>query len=98
MQLENGTDVGVAWNVAGVAISKHSQHMSAAEKFIDFVTSRQGQQLFASVNREYPTRAGVPASAEVPAVGSYKIAAVPMTDLGKYRNKTLDLIEAVGMP
>lgn len=90
--------MGVAWNVAGVAVSNYSQHMSSAEKFIDFVTSQAGQQLFASVNREYPTRPGVPAAPEVPAVGSYKIADVPMVDLGKYRNKTLDLIEAVGMP
>ena len=91
-------DMGVAWNVAGVAMSKHSKHAAAAEKFIDFVTSVAGQELFASGNREYPTRPGIKAAAEVPAAGSYKVADVPMADLGKYRNKTLDLIEAVGMP
>jgi iron(III) transport system substrate-binding protein len=90
--------MGVAWNVAGVAMSKHSKHTEAAEKFIDFVTSEAGQELFASANREYPTRPGVAAAPEVPAAGSYKVADVPMADLGKYRNKTLDLIEAVGMP
>jgi iron(III) transport system substrate-binding protein len=91
-------DMGVAWNVAGMAISKHSKHTAAAEKFIDFVTSEAGQELFASVNREYPTRPGIAASAEVPAAGSYKVADVPMADLGKFRNKTLDVIEAAGMP
>lgn len=91
-------DIGVAWNVAGVALSQYSQRQDAAEKFIDFVTSQAGQQLFASVNREYPTRPGVAAAPEVPAAGSYKIADVPMAELGKYRNQTLDLIEAVGMP
>ena len=95
-QDKNG--MGVAWNVAGVAISKHSKNAAAAEKFIDFVTSEAGQELFASANREYPTRPGVAAAPEVPAAGSYKVADVPMADLGKYRNKTLDLIEAVGMP
>ncbi|NNF96955.1 MAG: extracellular solute-binding protein [Halobacteria archaeon] len=90
--------MGVAWNVAGLAVSKYSQRLSSTEKFIDFVTSQAGQQVFASVNREYPTRPGVAAAPEVPAAGSYKIANVPMADLGKYRNKTLDLIEAVGMP
>lgn len=95
-QGKNG--MGVAWNVAGVAVSQYSQHQDTAEKFVDFVTSQAGQQLFASANREYPTRPGVPAAPEVPAAGSYKVADVPMVDLGKYRNKTLDLIEAVGMP
>ena len=96
---DQGKDgMGVAWNVAGVAMSKHSKHSAAAEKFIDFVTSEAGQELFASANREYPTRPGVAAAPEVPAAGSYKVANVPMADLGKYRNQTLDLIEAVGMP
>ena len=96
---DQGKDgMGVAWNVAGVAMSKHSKQAEAAEKFIDFVTSEAGQELFASANREYPTRPGVAAAPEVPAAGSYKVADVPMADLGKYRNKTLDLIEAVGMP
>jgi iron(III) transport system substrate-binding protein len=96
---DQGKDaMGVAWNVAGVAISQYSQKQAAAEKFVDFVTSEEGQKLFASVNREYPTRSGIAASPEVPAAGSYKVADVPMASLGKYRNKTLDLIEAVGMP
>ena len=95
---QGNDDMGVAWNVAGVAISQYSQRQAAAEKFVDFVTSEAGQKLFASVNREYPTRAGIAASPEVPAAGSYKVADVPMASLGKYRNKTLDLIEAVGMP
>jgi iron(III) transport system substrate-binding protein len=96
---DQGKDgMGVAWNVAGVAMSKHSKHSAAAEKFIDYVTSEAGQELFASANREYPTRPGVAASPEVPAAGSYKVADVPMADLGKYRSQTLDLIETVGMP
>ena len=57
------------------------------------MTSTAGQELFASANREYPTRPGVAAAPEVPPAGSYKVANVPMADLGKYRSKTL-----VGMP
>lgn len=95
-QGQNG--MGVAWNVAGAAISRYTRNGEAAEKFMKFVTSEDGQNIFAKVNREYPTRKGVPASAEVPPLNSYKVADVPMADLGKRRNETLDLIEAVGMP
>ncbi|MCG6936531.1 MAG: extracellular solute-binding protein [Proteobacteria bacterium] len=90
--------MGVAWNVAGAAISRYTKQEEAAERFMDFVTSAKGQALFASANREYPTRPGVPAAPEIPAVGSFKVADVPMADLGKYRDQTLDLIESVGMP
>lgn len=90
--------IGVAWNVAGIAISKHTKNKQAAERFITFVTSEKGQLLFAKVNREYPVREGVAAAAEVPKAGSYKVAPIAMSVLGQQRNATLDLIESVGMP
>ena len=91
-------DIGVAWNVAGIAMTKNTKNKKAAEKFIAFVTSEKGQSLFAKVNREYPVREGVDASPEVPKAGSYKVAPVAMQILGQKRDETLDLIEAVGMP
>ena len=93
---ENG--MGIAWNVAGIAVSKHSKKQKSVEAFLNFLVSEQGQKLFAEVNREYPTRTGVAASAEVPPLSSYKVADVPMYKLGQHRNETIDLIEAVGMP
>ena len=91
-------DMGVAWNVAGIAISKHTQNKAAAEKLISFLVSAEGQAEFAGANREYPAREGVAAAAEVPAAGSYRVANVPMTALGEHRIETLDLLDAVGMP
>lgn len=90
--------MGVAWNVAGIALSRYSKQPEAAKKFLEFVVSEQGQKIFAEVNREYPTRPGVPAADEVPPLSSYKVADVPMVRLGEQRNATLDLIEEVGMP
>jgi len=91
-------DIGVAWNVAGIAMTKTTKNKKAAEKFIAFVTSEKGQSLFAKVNREYPAREGIAATADVPKAGSYKVAPVAMQVLGQKRGATLDLIEAVGMP
>ena len=96
---DQGNDgMGVAWNVAGAAITRHSDNKQAAEKLMRFFVSKQGQEMFAKVNREYPTRNGVAADEMVPAAGSYKVAEVPMQVLGEQRNATLDLIESVGMP
>jgi len=90
--------MGVAWNVAGAAISRYSKQKALADKFMQFVISEEGQELFAKVNREYPTRVGVVAASPVPPAGSYKVADVPMVELGRQRNATIDLIEAIGMP
>ncbi len=90
--------MGVAWNVAGIAVSRHSDQHEAVDQLIAFLVSEEGQRMFAEVNQEYPARAGVAAAAGVPEAGSYKVAAVPMVELGERRAATLDLIEAVGMP
>lgn len=95
-QGQNG--MGVAWNVAGAAISKYTRHPAAAEKLMEFLISEEGQKIFAEVNDEYPTRANVHASSKVPARDSYKTSNVPLSKLGEQRDATLSLIEQAGMP
>ena len=95
---QGDSGMGVALNVAGIAISKHTKNKAAAEKLIRFLSSIRGQVEFAGVNREYPARKGVAAAREVPAAGSYQAANIPMQDLGTHRIETLDLLDAVGMP
>jgi iron(III) transport system substrate-binding protein len=94
-QQEGG--MGVAWNVAGVAVSRYSDN-PAAEQLVAYLLSEDGQGLFASANSEYPVREGVPAVDAVPAAGSYRVADVPMADLGTHRDASIDLLESVGMP
>lgn len=91
-------EMGVAWNVAGIAISKYSKKSAAAIKFTEYLVSEKGQKLFAEVNREYPARKGVAASAVIPAADTMRASTVEMATLGKQRNATIDLLEAVGMP
>lgn len=88
--------MGVALNITGVAITKHTKKKKTVEKLIGFLLSKEGQTLFAEQNREYPIRADVKASPEIPPQSSYRVADVPMAVLGKSQNKTLNLIEKVG--
>lgn len=95
---DQGSDqMGVAWNVAGIAMSKHAKHRENALKFIEFLVSEEGQKIFAEVNKEYPTRPGVVTAKEIPPLDKMKVAQVPMENLGKYRNQTIDLIEKAGL-
>jgi len=89
--------MGVAWNVTGIAISKYSKKQKLAQKLVAYLLSKEGQEHFAKVNREYPVRKGVSAAKAVPAANSYKVSQVPMYEIGKSRNKTLSLIEKVGL-
>jgi len=95
---DDGNPMGIAWNVAGAAITKHSKHKALAMKFMAFVSSVKGQKIFAEVNREYPTRSDVSAASMLPKAESFKVAPVSMYKLGEERNATIDLIESIGMP
>ncbi len=94
---QSDNDMGIAWNVAGVAMSKYAKNEANALKFIQYLTSATGQRAFAEINKEYPTRINTPTAAEIPTMKGLKIADVPMVQLGKYRNQTLDLIDKSGL-
>lgn len=96
---DQGADdgMGVAWNVAGIAISKYTKKTEAAHKFVEYLVSAKGQKMFAEVNKEYPTLAGVKISPEIPSLSEMKVANVPMEKLGSERNATIDLIEKSGL-
>lgn len=96
---DQGTNgMGLAWNVAGIAVSKYSTKQTEIDQLLTFLVSAQGQRLFADVNREYPARADVMANPAVPPSKGLKIADVPMYRLGQQRKATIDLIEAAGLP
>jgi len=90
--------MGIAWNVAGIAVTKSSSNKTAANKLIEFLLSNAGQKQFAEVNREYPIRSEVAAASMIPAIKNIKVSKVAMSELGTQRDRTIDLIEAVGMP
>jgi len=94
---DQDSGMGLAWNVAGVAVSKHSKKKDAAYKFVKFLASKAGQQLFSEVNKEYPTLPSVQTAAEIPKLSTMKVADMAMEQLGINRNATIDLIEKSGL-
>lgn len=90
--------MGIAWNVAGIAISKYSKKVKAAKKLVEFLVSDQGQSQFAKANREYPTRTNLSIATEIPKSADIKVANIPLYEIGKQRSATLDIIDEVGLP
>jgi iron(III) transport system substrate-binding protein len=95
-QHEDG--IGVAWNVAGVAISRHTDQRPAAERFVAFLVSEEGQRMFADANMEFPVRADVPPHDALAAFADTRAADFPLHELAERRGAALDLIDKVGMP
>ncbi len=96
---DQGDDqMGVAWNVAGIAVSKHARNKEAAEAFVAFVLSDEGQRMFADANAEYPTRTDVAADERLPDPAALKVADLPLAELAERRDAAIGLIDKVGMP
>ncbi|HEY1762893.1 MAG TPA: extracellular solute-binding protein [Acidimicrobiales bacterium] len=53
-------DPGYVLDVSGAAVLKSSKHQAAAQKFVAFIVSKQGQEIIAhSISYEYPIASGV---------------------------------------
>ena len=94
---QGASDIGIAWNVSGIAWVKHSHKKDSVNKLLDYLSSHQGQALLARLNREYPVSAGVETDKVLPDPAGIKVADVPMAALGQQRNRSVDMIEALGM-
>ncbi|MDN3378833.1 MULTISPECIES: Fe(3+) ABC transporter substrate-binding protein [unclassified Pseudoalteromonas] len=82
-------------NVSGVVITKYAKNPENALKLIEFMTDNKAQNMYASVNMEYPVKPGVELSSLVESWGSFKEDSLPLDEISKYRPLALKLIDEV---
>jgi iron(III) transport system substrate-binding protein len=80
-------DPGYVIDVSGAAVLKYSQHQAAAQKFLAFLVSKQGQEIIgrASGNEqsyEYPLGSGVTSSAPETPFAQLQPNPITIADLG----------------
>lgn len=78
-----GGDVGSLENVSGVAVLAASTHRRNAQRFVNFLISREGQEIIAhSDDFEYPIRQEVSPNPALPPLGSLEPALLEPAELG----------------
>jgi iron(III) transport system substrate-binding protein len=76
-------DPGYVIDVSGAAILKSSKHKAAAQKFLAFLVSRQGQEIIAhSISFEYPIASGVTTAAPETPFDNLKPSSITIPELG----------------
>jgi iron(III) transport system substrate-binding protein len=76
-------DPGYVIDVSGAAILKSSSHQSAAQKFLAFLVSRQGQEIIAhSLSFEYPIVPGIETAAPETPFGQLQPNSIGLSELG----------------
>lgn len=63
---------GTHINIAGIALLKSSQNKDAAIKFIEFMLSKEAQEILVSTSHEYPVNKDAKPSKEIAALGKFK--------------------------
>jgi iron(III) transport system substrate-binding protein len=83
-------DPGYVLDVSGAAVLKSSRHQSAAQKFVAFVVSKQGQEILAtpgtgagqSLSFEYPIASGVTTRTDEPPFAQLQPYPITVAQLG----------------
>jgi iron(III) transport system substrate-binding protein len=90
--------IGLITNATAGAIINGAPHAEAAQAFLDFLVSAEGQKLFAELNYEYPLLAGVELHPDVQPLDSFRLVDVDVAKAALEFDATFDLIERVGLP
>ena len=92
----NQNDRGAHVNISGGGIAKHSKNKGEAKKFLEFLTSKTAQDLYAKINFEYPANTKVPLSKELVSWGSFTEDQIPIIRVAEYAPDAQRIIDRVG--
>jgi iron(III) transport system substrate-binding protein len=93
-----GDDPGALVSVAGAAVLESSDQSDAAQSFVDFLLSEEGQRFYAEAaeEAEYPLIEGIEPRAGLPALEELQGPALELDQLGPELERTLELLNEVG--
>jgi iron(III) transport system substrate-binding protein len=89
---ERGTHI----NISGAGVTKYAKHKENAIAFIEFLCSPDAQEVFTSVNYEYPVNKNVTPSKLLQSWGSFKEDSIELYKLGQYHTKAVKIFNEVG--
>ena len=92
----NQQDRGNHINIAGGGVVKYSQHKSNAIALLEFLTEPKAQELYSSMNYEYPVNPIMSLSAELKSWGEFKEDKLPIEKLAEFSVAAQKIIDRVG--
>jgi iron(III) transport system substrate-binding protein len=93
----NAGDRGTSVNISGMALAKFAPNKENAVKFMEFLASKEAQEIYAEQVFEYPVMPGAEPTDIVKSFGPIKPDALPITELAKFRKQASELVDKVGL-
>lgn len=93
----NQKTTGTHVNISGAGLIKSSKNKEAAVKFLEFLSSEEAQEQFASTNFEFPANPNVKTENELlKSFGEFKKQDINLNILGKNAKKATKLMDEAG--
>jgi ABC-type Fe3+ transport system substrate-binding protein len=92
----NQGDRGTHINISGGGVAKHSKHKAEAIRFLEFLTSKEAQDLYGRINFEYPVNPNVEPSDELKSWGTFKEDQMPIGRVAELAPQAQKIIDRVG--
>ena len=87
---------GTHVNVSGIGIVKHSKNAAQAQKFMEWLSGAEAQNLFADLNSEYPANPRIAPHPKVARWGSFKQDIINVSVAGKNQRHAIMLMKKAG--
>jgi iron(III) transport system substrate-binding protein len=92
----NQSDRGTHVNISGGGVAKYSKNKEEAIRFLEFLTSKEAQELYAKINFEYPVNPSVPLSKELESWGKFKEDQMPISRISDLAPEAQRVIDRAG--
>ena len=92
----NQSSGGVHVNVSGAGVVAASKNKAAAIAFLEWLTAKKAQQIFADVNMEYPVNPDVTVNPIVASWGSFKQNKINLKNAGENQVAAVKLMDRAG--
>ena len=87
---------GAHVNISGAGIAKHSKNRANAVKLIEFLASKEAQEIYARIVNEYPVRKDVQPGRIVADFGEFKADSLALSELAKYQKEAVRIADRAG--
>lgn len=92
----NQETTGTHINISGIGMTASSKNEENALKFMEFLTEKSAQELFAEANYEYPVNPNVSPSELLQSWGEFKEQDLNLTELGEHNDAAIKIMNEVG--
>ncbi len=87
---------GAHVNISGGGVAKHSKNKAEAIRFLEFLTTKTAQDLYGSINFEYPVNPATPLSKELESWGQFKEDTMPIARIAELAPEAQKVIDRAG--